>query len=46
MRYQNQKIMATAKKKIAVEGIEIANPLYDVVFKRLMENTHVATYFI
>jgi len=29
-----------------VEGVEIANPLYDVVFKRLMENTRVASYFI
>lgn len=24
----------------------IANPIYDVVFKRLMENQRVATFFI
>ena len=29
-----------------IEGIEIANPLYDVVFKHLMENYRVATFFI
>jgi hypothetical protein len=29
-----------------IEGIEIANPVYDVVFKHLMENTRVASYFI
>ena len=37
------------QKKIDVsqiKGIEIANPLYDVVFKHLMENYSVATYFI
>ena len=39
-----------AKQKRAdiqqIEGVEIANPLYDVVFKRLMENNRVASYFI
>jgi hypothetical protein len=30
----------------SITGIEIANPLYDVVFKRLMENTRVASYFV
>jgi hypothetical protein len=37
------------KNKVAIEqmeGIEIANPLYDAVFKRLMENNRVASYFI
>jgi len=29
-----------------VEGIEIANPAYDAAFKRLMENSRVASYFI
>ena len=29
-----------------VEGLEIANPLYDVVFKRLMENERISRYFI
>jgi len=41
--------MTNVKKKAIipqVEGIEIANPLYDVVFKHLMENTRVASYFI
>ena len=38
--------MATKKKYEQVEGIEIANPLYDVVFKRLMDNSRVASYFI
>ena len=33
-------------KNVDVQGIEIANPLYDVVFKHLMENTRVASYFI
>jgi len=28
------------------EGIEIANPLYDAVFKHLMDNNKVAAYFI
>ena len=37
---------AVVKKIVEVQGIEIANPLYDVVFKHLMENTHVASYFI
>jgi hypothetical protein len=32
--------------KNILKGIEIANPLYDVVFRRLMENTRVACYFI
>ena len=35
--------MANKKK---IEGIEIANPLYDTVFKFLMENERVSTYFI
>ena len=34
------------KEAAEIRGIEIANPLYDVVFKYLMENTHVASYFI
>ena len=38
--------MATKKNHEQIEGIEIANPLYDVVFKRLMENSHVASYFV
>ena len=29
-----------------MKDIEIANPLYDVVFKQLMENNRVAAYFI
>ena len=35
--------MASKKK---IEGIEIANPIYDTVFKCLMENERVSTYFI
>ena len=35
-----------AKKSVEVQGIEIANPLYDAVFKRLMENNRVSGYFI
>jgi hypothetical protein len=42
----NQKIMAKTKKNMAVQGIEIANPLYDAVFKHLMANNKVAAYFI
>ena len=38
--------MATSRKDEQIEGVEIANPLYDVVFKRLMENTRVAKYFV
>ena len=40
--------MARKKKEDIeqIEGIEIANPLYDVVFKHLMENQRVAGYFI
>ena len=37
---------AAVDKNVDVQGIEIANPLYDVVFKHLMENTRVASYFI
>jgi len=33
-------------KIVEVQGIEIANPLYDVVFKLLMENARVASYFV
>jgi len=38
--------MANVRKKVEIQGIEIANPLYDAVFKHLMANNHVATYFI
>ena len=34
------------KKSVEVQGIEIANPLYDAVFKCLMDNNRVASYFV
>ena len=39
-------MMAKSKKEVDVQGIEIANPLYDAVFKHLMANERVAKYFI
>ena len=38
--------MTRTKKNVDVQGIEIANPLYDAVFKHLMTNNRVAIYFI
>jgi hypothetical protein len=38
--------MASAIKSDEIQGIEIANPLYDTVFKHLMANNRVATDFI
>ena len=40
--------MAKASKNMSAErnGVKIANPIYDTVFKYLMENRRVARFFI
>ena len=42
----NNKLVAEQKKQNMAQGIKIANPIYDTVFKYLMENKRIARFFI
>ena len=47
MQHKITLIMTTAEKSgKSVEGVIIANPIYDTVFKHLMENRRIARFFV